>query len=243
MNKTKLEATLLAAALALCFAASAQAKGLKVKDEGEGKFTYLTETQVQQKIALFPPPPAPGSDQEKKDRREVLDWQTARTDEECAAALKQEEVGLTQFFSGESYPFEGQPPAVLEFFRKTGADTRLACRMLKNHFKRLRPDMPGMVYCTTDVGSKYSYPSRHAATAFLFAIILSELDPANREKYLRTSGQAAQYRVIAGVHYPSDIIAGSDFARDLWGEFNHNEQFRKDLQALKQYLKKPAKKK
>lgn len=243
MNKTILKSSLLAAALALCFAASAQAKELKVKDEGGGKFTYLTEARIKAEAATFPPPPAPGSAQEKKDRLEVLDWQSARTDEQCAAALKQEEVGLTKFFSGSAYPFEGQPPEVLEFFNKVGTDTRLACRILKRHFKRLRPNMPGLVYCTTDVGSKYSYPSRHAATAFLFAILLSELDPPNREKYFRASDQAAQYRVISGVHYPSDITAGANFARDLYAEFCHHENFRKDLQALKKYLKKPATKK
>lgn len=243
MNETKIKSGILAVALSLCISAFAQGAELKVKDEGVGKFTYLTEAAVKQKIALFPPPPAADSPQEKKDKVEVMDWQSARSDEQCAAALKQEEVGLTQFFSGDAYPFEGQPPEVLEFFRKTGADIRLACRMMKNHFKRPRPNMPGLVYCTTNVGSKYSYPSRHAATAFLFAIILSELDPANRPKYLRAADQSGQYRVIAGVHYPSDLVAGSNFARDLWGEFNSNEKFQKDLQSLKKYLKKPAPKK
>jgi len=244
MTKTKLQTIFLTAAMALCLAVPAHAQKLTVKDEGEGKYAYLKESGVKEIMARFPAPPAAGSAQERKDKLEVLDWQTARTDQQCEAAMKQEDVKLTGFFTGDAYPFEGQPPEVLEFFKKTGADMRLACRLMKNHFKRPRPSDPSIIYCTQEVGSKYSYPSRHAATAFLFAIILSELDPANREKYLQAADRSGQYRVIAGVHYPTDLIAGSNFARDLYPEFNQNPNFQKDLQSLRKYLKKkPAKKK
>ena len=221
---------------------TAHAAGVKVVDEGEATLAYLSEAGVNELVAVFPPPPAPGSEKDRYDMQEVLMWQTGRSDEQCAEALNQESTLLTQFFSGKAYPFEGKPPEVLAFFRRAGSDARLVCRRLKNRFKRPRPRAPGMVYCALKVGNKYSYPCRYAATAFLFAEMLSQLSPNKRTAYLAAATKAGQYRIIAGINRRSDMDAGKELAAQLYLELSKNENFRKDLESLRKYLKRNKKK-
>ena len=227
---------------ALTLGRTAHASGIKIVDEGEAQFSYLSERGAKELTALFPAPPPPGSEKDRYDMQEVLMWQTGRSDEQCAEALNQDSTLLTKFFQNNAYPFAGQPPEVLAFFRRVGTDARMVCRRLKNRFKRPRPSAPGMVYCALKVGNKYSYPCRYAATAFLFAEILSQLTPDKRTPYLAAATQAGQYRIIAGINRRSDMDGGKELAAQLYLELSKNENFRKDLESLRKYLKKNKKK-
>jgi hypothetical protein len=55
-----------------------------------------------------------------------------------------------------------------------------------------------------------SYPSAHAATAHCWAMLLGVLsgDAAKAKKAVKAAEQVARNREIAGVHFPSDTVAG-----------------------------------
>src|SRR5205814_9113669 len=53
-----------------------------------------------------------------------------------------------------------------------------------------------------------SYPSGHATRGTVWAELLAETYPAQREALLARGRQIGFDRIIAGVHYPSDIYAG-----------------------------------
>ncbi|HOX22544.1 MAG TPA: phosphatase PAP2 family protein [Elusimicrobiales bacterium] len=230
----------LAATIALALCACSGAPKLNVKDKGPGRsLNYLDGTAVKHLVAAFPPPPSDGSAQQKEEIELLLARQNSRTERECEIARSQEDATFRDFFPGPDNPFaEPLSPAVDEFFARTGEDVRVACRRLKKHAARRRPHDPRLRPCVTDVGSERSYPSRHTATSYLFAHILSDLVPARSKEFFAAAERGAQYRILAGVHYPSDLQAGRDYAAQLYKEFLKNENFRRDRESLRKYLRK-----
>lgn len=226
-------------ALALC-ACTKNPDSLQVKYSGPYPDAhFLTDPQVDVLVRTFPPPPEPGSAQEQADLAVLLELQAKRTPLQCAAALVQEKSDFPEYFGGDANPFQKpEAKAVLDFFQKTGDDVKLASARLKKDAKRKRPEDPRLHPCLRDVGSRYSYPSIHAAVARAFALILSDLDPARKDQYLAEAGQAARNRLIAGVHYPSDVTAGEEYGARVYRELLTNKTFRAELESIRQYLKK-----
>jgi acid phosphatase (class A) len=54
----------------------------------------------------------------------------------------------------------------------------------------------------------YGYPGGYAALVFVRAGVLAELFPEKRTELLAQAHQRAWARVIGGVHFPSDLVAG-----------------------------------
>ena len=85
-------------------------------------------------------------------------------------------------------------------FAHVNNDTEILIDIAKAHFLRQRP--PGAKQ------THFSYPSGHAAFAACTAILLSEMVPEKRGELFARSAIFAESRIIAGVHYPSDVEAG-----------------------------------
>ncbi len=79
--------------------------------------------------------------------------------------------------------------------------------VIKRAIRRPRPEgMWGMIYRRTD---PHSFPSGHAARAFLIAVVVTALGPAWLAIALWVwAPLVAVSRVAMGVHYVSDIIGG-----------------------------------
>jgi membrane-associated phospholipid phosphatase len=54
-----------------------------------------------------------------------------------------------------------------------------------------------------------SFPSAHTATAFGFAVGLTSVFPRGRRWFFLLAGLVAAQRVVIGLHYPSDVLAGA----------------------------------
>lgn len=54
-----------------------------------------------------------------------------------------------------------------------------------------------------------SFPSDHAAIAFAFAVLLTVWEPRIGVWFLGIAALVAVARVMVGVHYPSDVLAGA----------------------------------
>jgi len=82
--------------------------------------------------------------------------------------------------------------------------------ILKNTIKRDRPCHRFDNFDAFIVPSdKFSFPSGHAAAAFVFATVLSHFYPSMLELSYSIAVLIGLSRVMLGVHYPTDIAAGA----------------------------------
>jgi undecaprenyl-diphosphatase len=78
---------------------------------------------------------------------------------------------------------------------------------LKRAFGRQRPCEPHC-WATLLPPDQFSFPSGHTITAFAVAISLGTFYPAMRGELLFCAGSVACSRILLGMHFLSDVIAG-----------------------------------
>ncbi|MBV2129826.1 phosphatase PAP2 family protein [Arsukibacterium indicum] len=83
--------------------------------------------------------------------------------------------------------------------------------LLKNAIQRERPRGPTQHGWTPAIhpSDRFSFPSGHTAAAFMFAWLLAAYYPQFTVYYLMLATGIGLSRVLLGVHYPTDILAGA----------------------------------
>ena len=89
-------------------------------------------------------------------------------------------------------------------------------KLLKNRLIRERPYINhGDIICGTAPLDRYSFPSGHTLHAVSLAATLSHIEPALISLVVPFAVLVAASRVILGLHYPSDVIAGAALGATL----------------------------
>lgn len=85
--------------------------------------------------------------------------------------------------------------------------------IMKNSFRRQRPSELNLSFAALVVASdKFSFPSGHTAAAVLFSTVTYQYYPNLGLVCFGWAAAIGASRVVVGVHYPSDIVAGASLA-------------------------------
>jgi acid phosphatase (class A) len=199
---------------------------------------YVTTVQVDLG-QLLPPPPASDSIEERRDLDAVIEASKSRTPVEAERAHADSTISILRFGNvmGAGFTAENLPFAQL-FFSQVASDTHAIVSAAKVDFDRLRPfvvdsrinpilnDPEG---AATPHHRSGSYPSGHSTFAYVTAVLLAAMVPEKSAEIFARAADFSHNRLIAGVHYPTDIEAGRVAGTVIANVMLHDARFQSDF--------------
>ena len=193
---------------------------------------------------FLPPPPAQDSVQTRDEMAELKAIAARSSAEERAAAAKDAKDETPDIFDA-AIGFEiATMPATNKLLSLVGDEEDGDSKVAKTFFHRSRPYSadPSLKTCEPIKPGKpaNSYPSGHATLAFSMGVVLAQLMPARSQAILARAKEYAERRLVCGVHYRSDIVAGQQFGTILAMRLMENPVFKAAMSAAAAELAKSA---
>jgi acid phosphatase (class A) len=188
---------------------------------------------------VLPLPPEVGSPEGQKDMAAVLAAQKTRSPAQVAAAQRDAEISIFRFRSvlGKKFTPENLPVTVA-LFRNVMQDEEPIIMQVKQYYNRPRPYVANdQVRPVVEHPPNASYPSGHSAFAYTTALILAEALPEKKTQIFNRAAAYAHNRVVAGVHYPTDILAGHASASVIVDALMNDPKFKADFKQSRRELR------
>jgi len=209
---------------------------------------YLSDSEVDLAF-LLPPPPARGSAEEKAEIDEMLRMQKERTPAQIVRSTEDAHFTVFRFSDvlGPNFT-KDKLPVTSAFFDRITSSTFSLMMAVKEHWNRPRPFetistlKPEQSLKDALIEKKTgrfnaSYPSGHALSAVLWAILLGDVFPDKRAELFKRAYEYGHNRVVGLVHYPSDTNAGKQAGAVLAFALMRHEEFRSDFEKAKAELR------
>lgn len=163
-------------------------------------------------------PPAMNSPEHKREFDEVIQISTTRTPEREKAAIADQYQTLARFLEGAGIPFAGnEHREVRLLFREAQVELSLVLLSVRRMTNRTRPfsawSKVRVKPCPGGRPDGTSFPAGHAATAALYADLLTEAAPELAAKFEERVTDYNESRLVCGFHYRSDLAAGDKAGR------------------------------
>lgn len=180
-------------------------------------------------VKLLSPPSCDSCAQTRVELEELKTLQRNRTEAQVEHAHADYKISVVRFVEGADIKFDA---AALEMchpiFDRLMERTKSAAEHAKYSFCRTRPfNLPHNDLKPLESSNKYSpsYPSGHTTAGTALGAVLAYMVPEKRAVFLARAADYGHSRMIAGVHYRSDVEAGK-----LLGMAVAEEEFSVDAQ-------------
>ena len=207
---------------------------------------YLAPKELPNSLALVPPVPSADSsalmlDKEISRRsfllRDTARWALAASD----ADLNFPHAAGTFSCALDAQVSETATPRLYKLLRRTLTDLGGATYAAKMHYNRARPFIwNNEPICTPkdrDVLSRDgSYPSGHTAAGWGWALILTEISPAQGDAILKRGLSYGESRNVCNAHWHSDVVQARSVAAGTVARLYSQPDFRADLVAAQAEL-------
>ena len=182
---------------------------------------------------FVPPPPADGSADTKAEFAELRAIATRSSPDELAAAARDAKDEKPDLFNGTlGFDISALPETnklLMMVVEEEGADVKAA----KKYFHRVRPYSADSTIKTCEPvkpgKAANSYPSGHASLAFSTGVVLASLLPAKAQAIMARASEYAEHRLVCGVHFRSDIVAGQQYGTIIALKLMDNRAFRAQM--------------
>ena len=202
---------------------------------------YLAPTALPDSLSLLPPPPAAGSAALALDEqvhrmslavRGTPRWQVATAD----ADLTFPHAAGTFACALNAPITEQETPRLYTLLRRIRTDASAATNKAKDTYKRVRPfALHQEPTCSPEdeksLRQNGSYPSGHTTIGWTWALVLSEIAPAQVDAILARGRAFGKSRLICNVHWQSDVTEGYLTGAATVARLHADPAFRADVQA------------
>jgi acid phosphatase (class A) len=189
---------------------------------------------VEKLKALFPPAPATDSAYHRLETELVIAIQAEANDAARARAQSEDKVTPVVFADVLGPGFNAERfPKTIALLTLAGKESKVISERAKDIWDRPRPPKASgnKVKPIVENPKSGSYPSGHATRGMLWARLLTALAPDRADDLLARGRLIGYDRIVAGVHYPSDVAAGYVLGESLAQHMLSNPAFQADLQA------------
>jgi acid phosphatase (class A) len=205
----------------------------------EGAKPYSDNKEINL-LLLLPPPPAPDSIQTKRELGEILMIQVTRTKEMETRAIADATENIWRFGDVVNNPKFAAAglPKFAAFFDRVVETEGAVVDPAKDVWKRPRPHLySDLVHPIVPLSKSGSYPSGHATVGTLMGITLSNMLPEKRPEIMARAWEYGQNRVVAGIHYQSDIEMGRISGTVIAQTISTHQDFKAEFEAAKAELR------
>ncbi len=165
-------------------------------------------------------PPAQNSPEHRAEFEQVLAISSARTPEREKRAIADQYQSLSAFLDGIDHAYvENTHRETRLLMREAQIELAILLRSVNRLTNRIRPfamwNKVRVKPCPGGRPEGTSFPSAHAATAALYATLLSEAVPELGDKFEERVKSYGESRLVCGFHYPTDLEAGDKIGRTV----------------------------
>lgn len=125
-------------------------------------------------------------------------------------------------------------PEIVKLCERATTDAQKANYTVKNKYQRIRPfatfkDDSLTPESDAEEASTFSYPSGHSSRGYMFALVLSNLDPTLTSALMERADSYATNRVICGHHWKSDTNASLLLTAGIFAMVVSTEAYQEQL--------------
>jgi acid phosphatase (class A) len=239
MIRKLLLATALVAIIAPTLPATAQ---MAEKPQKTAEMPALLAPDALRPEWLLPAPPADDSVQGQAELAEVKRISNEASPEVKAAADKDGATENVTFFADTISGFDvAKLPATKKLFDEVANEEDLRSKVFKAYYARKRPYQrdASIALCPSEgkgTTKPNSYPSGHTTVAFSMGVVLANLMPDKAQAILARSKLFAEHRMVCGVHFRSDLVAGQTLGTAIALKLMEVPSFETDFAAAKAEL-------
>lgn len=199
---------------------------------------YLTPGDGPDGLAILGPPPAMNSKEGKADKARFettramagsARWDRAQRDAELSGGEAWKSYGCA---AGVRIGPD-TTPVLAKMMLRVEADAFPVFDPVKDRYGRQRPPIgnnkPICVPREDWMRTSGSYPSGHSAIGWSWGLILAELVPERAGQLVARGRDFGESRVICGVHWESDVVAGRELGSALVARLHADAGFMTDL--------------
>lgn len=199
----------------------------------EGESRHYLPTGIVDARTIIEPPPTVDSAAFREQMAVVLWLQRTRTPTQVDFAQKSLDVErFAPVLGAELMHVDGI--ALKRVIETAIGEVRAEYDELKGKFDLPRPfEVSNVVQPVTESRAVAAYPSGHAIRATVYARLLSEIFPDRRQALMDLANQIGYGRVIAGVHYPMDVLAGQKLGEAYADAIVNRSQFKNAIECIR----------
>lgn len=176
-------------------------------------------------------PPAQTSPEAKAEFDQVLQITQNRTPEREKAAIADQYQTLNRFLDGIDHAYvEGTQREMRLMFREAQVELGIVLLGVRRLTSRQRPfamwNKVRVKPCPGGRPEGSSFPAGHAATAALYAVLLTEAVPELAARFEERVKSYGESRLVCGFHFPSDLVAGDKAGRAVAKALLEDRAFR-----------------